>query len=249
MLRPLRADLHIHTCLSPCSDLEMSPWAIVEQAAEMGLNIIGICDHNSAENVGAAKKAAERRGITVFPGIEVSSREEVHVLLLFDDVESALSLQETVYLNLGPGENDEEVFGPQVVVDEHDEVMGFNGRLLIGATSLSLQEVVDLGRFLGGLLIASHVDREAFSLLGQLGFVPPGLPLDALEVSPAIPLHEGRARLPQCEGYPLVTSSDAHELRDIGKSSTVFLVEEATTREIKRALLAEDGREVLYQPH
>jgi PHP family Zn ribbon phosphoesterase len=227
----------------------MSPRAIVQQARRAGLNIIGICDHNSAENVGAAKRAAQGSGVTVLPGMEVSSREEVHVLLLFDDVESALRLQETIYGTLAPGDNDDEVFGPQVVVNEHDEVVGFNRRLLIGATTLSLQEVVDLGRSLDGLLIASHVDREAFGLLGQLGFIPQGLSVDALEISPAIPLHEGKMRLPQCEGYPLVTSSDAHELRDIGKSSTVFCVEEATTREIRRALLAEDGREVLYQPH
>ncbi|HDH50635.1 MAG TPA: PHP domain-containing protein, partial [Nitrospirae bacterium] len=108
MLKEYKADLHIHTCLSPCADLHMSPSAIIRTASEKGLNMIAITDHNSAENVDAAIKAAENTGISVLAGMEISSVEEAHILALFDDMKSAIRLQEIIYENLQPGENNEE---------------------------------------------------------------------------------------------------------------------------------------------
>jgi hypothetical protein len=141
-----------------------------------------------------------------------------------------------------PGENDEEAFGPQTIVDSRDRPTGVNTRLLIGATDLTLEEVVGAIHGFGGLVIASHVDRQSYSLIGHLGFIPPGLKLDALELSPhASP--EAAARMP--EGLPVVTSSDAHCLADVGRSSTRFLVQEASAGEIARALRGEGGRRVL----
>ena len=124
MLRCFQADLHIHTCLSPCADLTMSPFRIVKRAREMKLNIIGICDHNSAENVHAAKNASSDMNITVLTGMEVTSAEEVHIIALFDGIKEALELQTLVYEHLPPGENNEELFGPQIIANELDEVEG-----------------------------------------------------------------------------------------------------------------------------
>ena len=242
MLRPFKADLHIHTCLSPCTELDMSPESILAAAKSKGLDIIGICDHNSSENSPGVFRAAKGTPIKVLPGLEVTSQEEVHVLALFDSLEAALRLQEDVYANL-PGENDEEAFGRQVIVNEKEEVEGFSSRLLIGATTIPLEEVVRLIHSQGGLAIASHIDREAFSIIGQLGFIPKDLALDALEVSPRIPIEQAKKSY-ACD-YPITCFSDAHYPDDIGKGTTTFLIEEASLTEIRKALKNEGGRKLI----
>ncbi|MBU2498409.1 MAG: PHP domain-containing protein, partial [Proteobacteria bacterium] len=161
-MKRFRADLHIHSCLSPCAELDMSPRAIVEKSLEMGVEIIALCDHNSAENVGAAMRAGAQRGLLVLPGMEINSMEEVHTLAIFETEKQALNMQEMIYRHLR-GTNRPELFGDQVVANEFDEVEGFNDRRLIGATELRLQQIVREVHRLGGLCIASHVDRPAFS--------------------------------------------------------------------------------------
>jgi predicted metal-dependent phosphoesterase TrpH len=238
-VRVLHADLHIHTCLSPCADSDMRPSTVVQRALEKGLDVIAICDHNSAENVEAVSRAAEGAGLAVIGGMEFTSREEVHVLGLFDDRGSLREAQDVVYDNL-PGENDPDTFGEQWVMDEHDEVTGHNRRLLIGATTLTLDEVVQTIHRLGGIAVASHVDRPSFSVLSQLGFIPDGLGLDGVEVCservPAVP-----------PGMVAISSSDAHRPEEIGARSTRFLLERPTTEEIGLALHQRKGRRALEQ--
>jgi len=236
-MRKERADLHLHTCLSPCADTQMQATAIVERAKEVGLDMIGICDHNSAENVAAVVKAGLRQGLTVIPGMEITSSEEVHILGLFNSEQDVMYVQDKVYDNLR-GENYEEAFGPQTIVDEWDNVIGTNLRLLIGATTLSVEQIVEAIHSRAGLAIASHVDRERFSLVGQLGFIPKGLGLDALEVSTAPSINQGY-------DYPVVTFSDAHFLEDIGTSSTCFMIETISVGEISKALHNEMGRRII----
>jgi PHP family Zn ribbon phosphoesterase len=244
MLKSFEADLHIHTCLSPCSDTTMSPKRIVEQAKLKGLNMIGICDHNSAENVAFAKKAGEKEGLAVIGGMEVTSQEEVHILALFDEDKDLFELADIIYQNL-PGENDENFFGTQLVVNENDEIIDMNNRLLIGATVIPLHKLVDRIHSLRGLAIASHIDRTGFSIIGQLGFIPKGLELDALEVSPRLSLEKAQSEYGRTYNLPLVTFSDAHNLDDIGKSRTCLLLEEARVKEIQKALLCRDGRKLM----
>ena len=242
MLRSFKADLHIHTCLSPCTELDMSPRGILLAAEKKEIDILAICDHNSSENSLAVMNAAKKKKIHVIPGMEVTSQEEVHVLALFDDIENALKLQEHVYENL-PGENDVEAFGMQVIVNEKEEVLGFNEKLLIGATTIPLEEVIRLIRSFEGISIAAHVDREAFSIIGQLGFIPDSLALDALEISPKITIDEARKKYTY--DYPITCSSDAHYPDDIGKGFTSFLLKEGSVAEIKKALKNEEGRKLI----
>jgi len=162
----------------------MSPAAIVRTAIERAIDIIAITDHNSAENIISAQKAAERKNITVLAGMEITSSEEAHILALLNGTEGIHKLQDMVYKKLQPGENNEKLFGEQVVVNENDEVLAFNKKLLIGATALSAQDIVETIHSLGGLAVASHVDRDAFSIISQLGFIPEDLHFDALEISP-----------------------------------------------------------------
>jgi predicted metal-dependent phosphoesterase TrpH len=241
MLKKFKADLHIHTCLSPCSDWEMSPKKIIQRSLDIGLDVIAICDHNTADNADAVMKEGKIQGISVLPGIEVCSKEEVHILALFDKLDKTLAMQEYIYANLN-GENQPDVFGYQVVANEHDEVIGENPRLLIGATQLSLQAIVEETHRLDGLSLSSHVDRIGYGIIGQLGFIPPDLKLDGVEVSHRVNLATAREDVPGIGSFPCVASSDAHYLDDIGKVSTVFRMAEPTVEEIIRALQAEDGR-------
>jgi hypothetical protein len=243
MMQWFSADLHVHTCLSPCAGLDMGPRSIVGAAKRRGLDVIGISDHNSTENSPAVVRAAIGHDLTVLPGMEVTSREEVHILALFDNVDRALRLQQIVYDNL-PGRNNPDVFGMQVVVDEEHTVLGFNDRLLAGATQLPLEEVVDSIHRLDGLAIAAHIDRESFGIIGQLGFIPADLDLDALELSPHITLQEARRRFPECASRPFVRSSDAHSLEQVGNGRTAFLLGEATLDEIRKAFQGKEGRSV-----
>lgn len=247
MLKCLNADLHIHSCLSPCADLTMSPKRIVEMALKKGLNVIAVCDHNSAENTHAALKCAHNTALTVLPGMEITTVEEVHVIGIFPSRAAILSMQDAVYANLAPGENKDDLFGEQIVANEFDEVEAYNHRLLIGATNLSIDAVVDKIHDLGGLAIASHVDREAYSIIGQLGFIPEGLSLDALEISPMVTYDEAARRIPQLGDYAVVRCSDAHQLEDIGQSTTKFWIEEPSIDEIQKAFLRREGRSIVLE--
>jgi 3',5'-nucleoside bisphosphate phosphatase len=240
-----KVDLHIHTVLSPCTEIdEMTPKAIVRAAIEQGLHMIAICDHNSARNAGVTARIGASKGLTVLPGMEVTTSEEVHVLGLFETVEAVGMLQEEVYARLY-GQNDEETFGYQVVVDEDDMVEDLDERLLIGATTLGIGRVVEMIHGLGGLAVASHVDRSGFGIFSQLGFIPPGLALDAVEVSKHSDADAIRKRYRQCRDYPIVSSSDAHRLDEIGSALTLMRMARPNFEELRLALGGLEGRAIL----
>lgn len=241
MLRVFRCDLHVHTCLSPCADLDMYPRAVVEKSVSEKLDAIAICDHNSSENIQYVMRAAEGKPIRVLQGMEITSIEEVHLLALFDNLDRLLVLQEVVYNNLS-GTNREEIFGCQAIVNDLDEVEGFNERLLIGATGLGLHEIVNQIHRLGGLAIASHIDRESFSVIGQLGFIDSIIPFDALEVTHETGIKEARLRYPELSEYPFIESSDAHFIKDIGKGGTNIFLKKVTVSELKMAFENREGR-------
>ena len=243
MLKEFKLDLHIHTCLSPCGDLEMLPPALVKRARSKDLEAIGICDHNSVENALIVQKVGAEEGIVVFTGMEITSSEEVHLLAFFDDKRALYKMQDIVYENLS-GENDENFFGKQIVVDDHGKGAGCNSRLLIGTTALSVEEIVRLAHDLGGIVIASHIDKQAFSIISQLGFIPKKLQLDALELS--VNYNPGKLEDYKNYGLPLIKSSDAHFLADVGRAHTKFLLETLSFPELKMALGSIGGRRVVF---
>lgn len=243
-LRLLRADLHIHTCLSPCGELSMSPRAVVARAREAGLDLVAVTDHNTTENAAAVVRAAAGSGLAVLPGIELTTSEEVHLLGLFDAGADLAPFQKEVYRNLPDVASKMKFVDDQVLVDAEDYVTGFCPRCLFGATRFDLQEAVDLIRANGGLAIACHVDRDSFSILSQLGFIPAGLALEAVEISPRMSPAEARAAFGSLEGRPVVRFSDAHKPEEIGAAVTEFLVEGPSLGEIRKALAGAEGREV-----
>lgn len=221
----------------------MKPQAVVDRAITVGLDMIAICDHNSAENLIAFIEAGKKEGLTVLPGMEVTSREEIHLLAIFNHPEDCLTLQGWVYQHL-PGKNEEDVFGSQILVNEKSETIGSNDKMLIGATLLSFEQIVSFVKTLQGVAIASHIDRQAFSLLGQLGFIPEGVSLDGLEISSRTSLEKARTQFGSYKEFAFVHFSDAHSLEEIGKASTRFLLEERTASEIKMALHSREGRRI-----
>ena len=221
---PRKADLHVHTCLSPCGDLDMYPAQIVTRALEVGLDVIAICDHNSAGNAGAVIEAARDTDLMVLPGLEICTSEEVHVVSILPDLERALDLQRLCASTLTT-KNNPDLFGMQVYVDATGVVDGFEDKLLLAATGLSLEETVAAVRDRDGLVILAHVDREAFGIIGQLGFIPPDLQADGAEVTNPDRLDSIRPLLP--ERCTITAASDAHYLADLGKR---FALVEMTDR-------------------
>lgn len=244
-MQEFSADLHIHTCLSPCADLDMSPLKIVAQAVKRGLSMIAVTDHNSLENTGAVIRAARGTGLKVLAGVEITSLEEAHILGFFEGKDSTDSMQALLETHLLPGENDEALFGIQVVANEWDEVEKINKRLLIGATRLSLDRIVEEIHKRQGLSVAAHVDKMSFSIRSQLGFIPPDLPLDALEISRHTSLAKAREEIPECKRFPVITSSDAHFLDEIGRCRICFEAERADLEELKSALAGQNGRRLI----
>ncbi|MFW6365403.1 MAG: PHP domain-containing protein [Spirochaetota bacterium] len=235
-----RADLHIHSCLSPCGSLEMSPRDIVQRAREKGLNLIAISDHNSALNVRALHDVCARYDdIDCLYVIEATSAEEVHCLCLFDDVEAASDFGEYVYKSLDAIPNNPVRFGDQVYVDADDTVLGEAKTYLGGASAFTVDELFDSVRSRGGLFVPAHVDRAAFSMSSQLGFIPHN-DYTALEFSRHYFARMER-NLPvesvaNAEGYPAVTNSDSHYLETIGTTVIELDLEHLSIPDMVHAL-------------
>jgi PHP family Zn ribbon phosphoesterase len=244
-LRRLRADLHIHTCLSPCGELAMSPRAVVDRARSVGLDLIAVTDHNTTENAAAVIEAARGTGLAVLPGIELTTAEEVHILGLFDAGADLGPFQAEVFRNLPDVPAKRKFIRDQVLVDAEDYVMGFSPRCLFGATLLSVQDAVGLIHSHGGLAVACHIDRDSFSIVSQLGFIPADLPLDAVEVSPRLTVDEARAAFGPFDPLPAVRFSDAHKPEEIGSVTTDLVVAAPDVGELRKALAGLDGRKVV----
>lgn len=244
-LVPQRVDLHLHTVVSPCAEVEMIPPLIVDRALSLGLDVLAVTDHNTAENVAAVQRAAKGTALQVIPGMEVQTREEVHVVCLFDTLEQVDAWQEVVYDHLPPLKNKEQVFGAQFVVDETGDFVRMNERLLLTSTNLSIEAVVREVRALGGLAIAAHVDRQGFSLIANLGFVPEGLELAALEISRRGTLAQVRERFPQVRDWPLIRAGDAHRLSEIQVGAVVTAIRPITIRELALAFSQRCGRSIV----
>lgn len=248
-MREYRADLHLHTVLSACAEVEMIPPLIVDEALRKGLALIAVTDHNTTGNAAAVMEAAQGTELTVLPGMELQTREEVEILCLFDTMGAASAWQAYVDGWLPPIENDPERFGPQFVVDAEGDFMREEPRLLQAPALVSLEEAARVARDLGGLVIPAHIDRPAKGLMSVLGMWPPELAADAAEVSPNMRPSQARARyrfLPA--EIPLVSNSDAHWLDWIGKAMTIFVLDAPPSVSALRRALRGAGECRAYVP-
>lgn len=227
----IHCDLHIHSCLSPCGDMLMTPNNIVGMAFIKQLDAIAVCDHNAAENLPAIKEAADMMGVVLLPGLELTTREEAHMLAYFPDVDSALTFGAFVRAHLPPIPNRPEFFGRQVVMNSQDEEIGEEERLLISALTLSFEECERAIHQHGGLCVPAHINRGSSGVLNALGFLPPGAKYDALEVSDAAPMP-----MVDISGYRTLRSSDAHYLENILEPTFTLEVKDKSARAIYDAI-------------
>jgi PHP family Zn ribbon phosphoesterase len=228
-------DLHIHSCLSPCGDLDSSPEMIVKTAKAAGLDGIMLSDHNSSRNCPALAEVCRREAFKCLFGLEVTTAEEVHCLTVFDTLEQAASMTESVYAALPSRVNQPEVFGYQPVVNADNEVEELEWRLLGAPTHLSIREVGLRTHALGGLFIAAHMDRSVFSVTSQLGGLSGDEGFDAVELSRHADVSAWKDKT---LGLPFIRSSDAHYLDGIGAIWTEAELPEFSTRALKAAFEA-----------
>lgn len=241
-MKEFRTDLHIHTVLSPCGDLEMSPGNIVSLAVERGLDIIGITDHNSTKQCELVWKLGQRSGLTVIPGCEITSREEVHCLGLFEDFDALRIFQAYLDRHLTIIPNKPVLFGYQLVVDEHDNIQEEIENYLGSSLNVSIEDIEKKVHELSGIFIPAHIDRPRNSLFSQLGFFPPELQVDALQISKLASEKTVREKYQISPEITLVKFSDAHYPVDLGKTATVFELEEPKFAEIRKAIHGREGR-------
>lgn len=237
-----RADLHVHTVLSPCAEVEMIPPLIVERACELGIDIIAITDHNASANVGAVQKAAEGSGLTVLPGMEVQTREDVHLLCLFNSLSDLEIWQRKIDLSLPDEVNPAEHLGEQFVVDERGEYIRTETRLLITSTKLTIDAVIEQVNAMNGAAIPAHVNRSAYGLFPTLGFLSPRWNIPALEISRHTTPEKLHRDFPSSQNLPLIQSGDVHRLDEF-LGSVYFTMEAPTLPEILKALKNENQRE------
>lgn len=225
-------DLHIHTALSPCGDEDMTPNNIVNMAKLKGLDAIAITDHNSCENAKACMELGQKLGLIVIPGMEIQTREDVHALCLFKDIESAMAFQEKVYNSLPPIKNKSDIFGKQIIYDSNDDIIGINERMLLISADISFDEACYLTKELNGAFIPAHIDRHSNSVILNLGFIPENLPIKTIEYYKS----EGLMKLKEANlikpTYRFIKSSDAHYLWDILEKESYIDVDEFTISNI-----------------
>jgi len=243
-MRSFRVDLHTHTVLSPCGDLEMSPVNIVKKAKERSIDILGISDHNSTLHAPLVKDLAAKEGIVVMMGAEVTTKEEVHCLCFFETEEELADFQLYLEKYLPHIPNDTERFGYQVMVNEAEEIEDEVEWLLISGINQSIDQLEQKVHELDGLFIPAHINKMQNSIISQLGFIPFDLNVDALELSRHMTKDELLEKNAYLKGKTFIKSSDAHLIDFVGEIYTEFYMEEASFNGVKMALRGENGRYV-----
>lgn len=208
-------DLHIHSCLSPCGDNDMTPYNLVNLAKLFGYDIIALTDHNSCRNCESAIEIGKSIGITVVPGMELCTSEEIHCICLFEDVESALKFSDFVKTKMPPVKNKEHIFGEQLVMDTKDTVLCKEDILLTLAANISIDELPNIIKDYGGVCYPAHIDRSSYSVISSLGDFPETLDVACFELTPNASEQEYREKYKALENKLLIRSSDAHYLQNM----------------------------------
>lgn len=244
MMQQYKADLHIHTALSPCADLSMSPAAIVQTAKARGLHLIGIADHNSTLNTLVVKRLAEKEGIAVLTGVEVTTAEEVHCLAFFEHESQLLDFQQYLEEKILLIANPDGQLGDQPVVDTEENIVAMIPYWLTAALQSGIAAIQQKVFALNGLFIPAHINRPANGLFAQLGFIPPDLQFDAIEFTGQTTAQAVRAAYHLGPELTLISNSDAHFPEQIGASHSVFCINDCSFAEIYKALRQQEGRSV-----
>lgn len=221
-MRRISYDLHIHSCLSPCGDMDMTPHTIAGMAFLGGLDVIAVTDHNTGRNVPAVMKAAEEFGLLVVPGMELTTAEEVHVVCLFPLLSDLLAFDEYVYERLMKVKNKPAFFGEQIIMNEVDEPVGEEEYLLSNATTITFDESIPLVSSYGGLAIPAHIDKSTTSLLSNLGFIPPDSTFPCVEIKDLSKTEALKEAHPYLKSCRIISNTDAHDLGSMRDGSGTY---------------------------
>jgi PHP family Zn ribbon phosphoesterase len=224
----IRYDFHLHSCLSPCGDEEMTPYNLVNLAAMLELDMIALTDHNTVGNCASAMAAGAAIGLPVIPGMELCTAEEIHVICLFPDLEKAKAFGDYVYARIPPVKNKPAIYGRQLLMDHEDKILGKEPLLLVTATSIPITEVPALVAGYGGCCYPAHIDRASFSILASLGDLTADMGFSCAELTPAADLAALTAKHPDLAKLRIMRSSDAHRLEDMREAADVLEVGERT---------------------
>ncbi len=246
-MRRYRADLHVHTVLSPCAELDMGAFDIVSRCRRERIDIVAVTDHNAAKNCKAVKEAAKESGLEVICGLEVQSSEDIHVICLFPDCDAATAFENWVWSLLPPVKNRPESFGYQLVIDKDNNIIEEVPFLLVQGIDATADETIVQAHKNGGVAVLAHIDRPVYSYVAVLGLIPGNLRVDAVELSGRLTKKEAFLWREKAAGRTIIRSSDAHRLDDIDRGKTTcFLLERPCFEEIAMALRNEAGRRVLW---
>jgi len=232
----LSYDLHLHSCLSPCGDDDMTPGNIVGMAVIKELDVIALTDHNSCKNCSSFMKLAEAYGIIAIPGMELCTVEEVHVVCLFPTLEDAMNFDQYVYDKLMRVSNNECIFGKQQICNEEDEIIGNEPYLLINVADIPFDQVYDLVNEYHGIMIPAHIDKNANSVLSNLGFIPPDSKFTCVELKNMASLHTIRKSNPYLDKCKVISNSDAHYLEHINEPVNYLYSESKQIKDILQSL-------------
>ena len=223
-------DLHIHTCLSPCGDEDMTPNNIVNMACIKGLDVIAITDHNNAANVKACIEAARGTDLLVIGGMEVETSEEIHAVVLFEDLGALFEVEEIIQSSLPAIKNKPDIFGEQVIMNSNDEITGYDNRFMITACGLDIFSLYTLVSQKGGVIFPAHIDKSSYSIISNLGSIPPELKFGAVEVKKK----ENNEQLGR--DYTVINNSDAHYLWDISERENYINITDRSVVEVLHKL-------------
>lgn len=227
-----RYDFHNHSCLSPCGDNDMTPCNIVGMAKILNLDIIALTDHNSCLNCPAAVKLGENSGVTVIPGMELCTAEEIHVVCLLPNTQKALDFSAYVRERIPPVKNREEIFGEQFILSEDDEIIGKEDLLLTTASSIGIYEVPSLIKSFGGAAFPAHINRSSYSVISNLGEITADMGFSCAELTRDANLKEYTERFPDLSGMKIFYNSDAHYLENMNLDPKHIELEEPTAEAV-----------------
>ena len=225
-------DFHLHSCLSPCGDNDMTPYNLVNMAKILGLDIIALTDHNSAQNCRAAMTVGESVGLTVVPGMELCTSEEVHIVCLFDDVNNAEAFSDYVLSTVPPVKNRPEIFGDQLMMNGGDGIVGTQELLLTTASGISIENAVETVGQYGGVCYPAHIDRSSYSVISNLGMITDEMNFAAVEMTENADQDEYRAKYPIIKDMPVFVSSDAHYLENMREAKHTIDVAENSAKAV-----------------
>ena len=231
-------DLHIHSCLSPCADNDMTPNNICGMAVLGGLNIVALTDHNSCKNCPAFFKAAKRYGLIPVAGMELTTAEDIHMICLFEELSDAMAFGEFVDAKRIRIKNRTDIFGDQMITDEDDEIIGTDEFLLPNATELTVDEVPAAVGLFKGVCYPAHVDRQANGIIATLGVFPEDLAVNCSEFHGKENVGAYIKKYNGLDGKRIIISSDAHYLWDIRDKDAYFEIDDEpySSQAVRRGL-------------